>query len=104
MQEERRLAKVARKNHPEDVKARVRKKVGSLAELARQKGVSTSVIRAALIRPQPTGNRHIAECLGQGLHEIWPEWYDIDGNRITQTGRKSNSRPRVAHCPKKRAA
>lgn len=95
----------ARKNHPEDIKAKVRKKVGSLAELARQRKVSTSVIRAALIRPQPTGNRIIAECLGCEMHEIWPEWYDAAGNRIpSPTVRKTSSRRGSAHCLKDRAA
>ena len=68
--------------HPEDVKAAVRKKVGSLASLARQHGVSDSVVRAALIRPQPTGNKIIAECLNVPLHKIWPEWYNTDGKRL----------------------
>lgn len=70
--------------HPEDVKAEVRKKVGSLAALARQHGVSSSVVRAALIRPQPTGNKIIAECLDVPLHKIWPDWYSEDGRRIPQ--------------------
>lgn len=72
----------AQNMHPEDVKAAVRKKFGSLAALARQNGVSDSVVRAALIRPQPTGNRIIAKCLELSVHELWPEWYDADGQRI----------------------
>ncbi|WP_188665651.1 MULTISPECIES: helix-turn-helix domain-containing protein [Terasakiella] len=68
--------------HPEDVKAAVRKKVGSMASLARCHGVSDSVVRAALIRPQPTGNKIIADCLGVPLHSLWPEWYSEDGRRI----------------------
>lgn len=95
---------VARKNHPEDIKAKVRKKVGSLAKLARQNDVSTSVIRAALIRPQPTGNRIIASCLGQELHDLWPEWYDAAGFRISKSSQKANRPPRVAECLKGRAA
>ncbi|NVJ92696.1 MAG: helix-turn-helix domain-containing protein [Methylocystaceae bacterium] len=69
--------------HPEDVKAAVRKKFGSLAELARQYGASDSVVRAALIRPQPTGNKLIADCLGCSLHHLWPEWYNEDDQRIS---------------------
>ncbi|WP_411576870.1 helix-turn-helix domain-containing protein [Terasakiella sp. A23] len=75
----------AHNTHPEDVKAAVRKKFGSLAALARQHGVSDSVVRAALIRPQPTGNRLIADCLGLPLHELWPEWYRDDGSRISSS-------------------
>ncbi|MBI1262982.1 MAG: transcriptional regulator [Rhizobiales bacterium] len=93
-----------RKSHPEDIKAAVRKKVGSLAELARQEGVSTSVIRSALIRPQPTGNRIIAKCLDRSLHDIWPEWYDAEGKRLYRTRRKISSRAHGGHCLKGRAA
>ncbi|MFZ2470214.1 MAG: helix-turn-helix domain-containing protein [Parvibaculum sedimenti] len=94
-----------RKSHPEDIKAEIRKKAGSMARLARQKKVSTSVIRAALIRPQPTGNRLIAEFLGREMHEIWPEWYDTHGNRIpSETAKKPTSGIRVGHCQKRRAA
>ncbi len=70
--------------HPEDVKAEVRKKVGSLAALARAHGVSDSVVRAALIRPQPTGNKIIAECLNVPVNKLWPEWYTSDGKRLPQ--------------------
>lgn len=79
--------KLAQNTHPEDVKAAVRKKIGSLAALARQHGVSDSVVRAALIRPQPTGNRIIADCLGRSLHQIWPQWYRADGSRIPSSRR-----------------
>lgn len=68
--------------HPEDVKAEVRKRAGSLAALAREYNVSDSVVRAALIRPQPSGNRVIAQCLELPMHNIWPEWYDKNERRI----------------------
>ena len=77
----------AENTHPEDVKAAVRKKIGSLAALARAHGVSDSVVRAALIRPQPTGNRIIADCLGLSLHELWPRWYNANGERISSSCR-----------------
>ncbi|WP_419799680.1 MAG: helix-turn-helix domain-containing protein [Terasakiella sp.] len=53
-----------------------------MASLARYHGVSDSVVRAALIRPQPTGNKIIADCLGVPLHSLWPEWYNEHGRRI----------------------
>ena len=68
--------------HAEDVKAAIRKICGSMSNLARDHNVSTSVIRAALIRPQPTGNRIIAARLGKSVHELWPEWFDESGARI----------------------
>lgn len=66
--------------HPEDIKAEIRKRCGSLAELARKHGVSQSVVQTALRRPQPTGNRIVAAALGRSVHEIWPQWFDEAGN------------------------
>lgn len=70
--------------HPEDVKADVRKTGLSLAELATHNGLAVSTLQAAIHRPQPSGNRAIARHLGKSLHEIWPEWFDGDGNRISR--------------------
>lgn len=78
------MPKAKSNQHPEDVKAAVRKTGISLAELARQNGLDVSTTRAALRRPQPSGNRVIAKRLGKKLHQIWPEWFDEAGNRITR--------------------
>lgn len=88
--------------HPEDIKASVRKKAGSLAALARQHGKPTSTVRKSLTKPLPAGNRVIAECLGLQLHELWPDWYDATGNRIRPSGKDRSSGPRPGHRQKRR--
>lgn len=72
-----------RNKHPEDIKAAVRKTGISLAELARRNGISDSSARKALYLPRPGGNRVIAEYLKKPVHDIWPEWFDKHGNRIS---------------------
>lgn len=92
-----------RNKHPEDIKAAIRKRVGTMAELARQHGVHSSTVICAISRPQPTGNRIIAELLGLSLFELWPEWFDADGNRrLSDTNRIA--RRRRSQCQKRRAA
>lgn len=87
--------------HPEDIKADVRKTGISLAELARRHGLDDSTTRAALRRPQPSGNRAIAKHLKKTLNELWPEWFDAGGNRIS--GPK-DTRPAVAKASQKEKA
>lgn len=88
--------------HPENIKAEVRKTGISLAELARRHGLNESTTRAALRRPQPSGNRAIARHLKKPLHKLWPEWFDAHGNRIT-AGRK-NTCATVGKASQKRKA
>ncbi|MGE0256966.1 MAG: transcriptional regulator [Alphaproteobacteria bacterium] len=90
--------------HPEDVKAAVRKTGISLSELARRNRVSPSTVHKALTEPHPTGNRAVAAYLGRSVHELWPDWYDRDGNRTRSTGQKNSSRPRAGHRQNARAA
>lgn len=89
--------------HAEDVKAAVRKKGISLARLARDNGLSDSAVRKALYGPIPRGNRAIAKHLKKPLHELWPEWFDKHGNRITIV-RKDTCGPVAKASQKARAA
>lgn len=86
------MAKAPTNWHAEDVKARVRKGYGTLEALADKRGVAGAVLRACLRRPVPRGNRIIAAALGKEVHEIWPDWYDADGNRRTTLRSDGNSR------------
>lgn len=82
-----------RNMHPEDVKAAVRKTGISLSSLGPRHGLAESTIRAAIVRPVPRGNRVIAKHLGRTVHEIWPEWFDEQGNRVTNNQKDSPTRP-----------
>ncbi|MEQ8739534.1 MAG: helix-turn-helix domain-containing protein [Hoeflea sp.] len=97
------MAQKARNADPNDLMAEIRKRIGSMSELARRHGVSTSTIRCATRRPQPTGNRIIAEFLGRSVHELWPEWFDADGNRRLSSPNRSAARSR-SQCQKREAA
>lgn len=90
--------------HPEDIKAAVRKTGISLAELARQNGLASVSGRRCLYEPVPRANRAIADHLGVPLHELWPEWFDEAGARIARFRRDSSSRPEPAQRQKGAAA
>lgn len=68
--------------HHEDIKAELRKRGGSLADIARQEGVS----RSALSRITRKGRsrrleKAIAQALGIQPEEIWPSRYPRNGNQ-----------------------
>lgn len=90
--------------HPEDVKARVRKTGVSLAELARRASVTPGTVNQSLYRPIPAGNRVIADHLGVPVQRIWPEWYDEEGNRRRDSGWTSITRTRAPQRQKRGCA
>ena len=92
-----------RNMHPEDVKAAVRKTGVTLSGLARDNGFSDSAGRKALYQPIPRVNRLIAKRLGKTVHEIWPEWFDSQGYRVTN-GRKDSPARRSMPSQKEEAA
>ena len=69
--------------HPADIKAAIQKKGSNLTEIALKAGLSESACRMALLYQfVPAGERAIATYLGKPLHEIWPNRYDRNDNRI----------------------
>lgn len=72
--------------HPEDIKAEIRKRGGTLAMLARSAGVSTQALSAALTaRTSERLERHIASFLSLTAQQIWPSRYDDFGHRMRFT-------------------
>lgn len=67
---------------PIDIKAALCHKFGTIAELARRTNVRENTLSASLIRPQPSGNFVIARSLGYTVHQLWPEWFGPDGQRL----------------------
>lgn len=65
--------------HPEDVKAAIRKKGTAIRDVATAAGVHPSALSHCLHYPVPAGNKAIADFLDRPLHEIWPKWFDEDG-------------------------
>jgi Ner family transcriptional regulator len=65
-----------------DIKARIEEKGSSLSAVAKSAGLHNSSCRQALRYPVPAANAAIAEFLGKKLHELWPLWFDQEGNRL----------------------
>jgi len=65
--------------HPEDIKANLRKLHSSMAEIARELGVSRATVGSVVkgMRSRRI-ERAIANKLGKTLHEVFPERYSKD--------------------------
>lgn len=69
--------------HAEDIKAAVRKRDTTLAQLARDAGLPKQVLSACLQgRVSERAERVIAEFLGVKPHLIWPSRYAKNGKRV----------------------
>ena len=69
--------------HPEDLKARLRKRFGSLRAFERQYGLPALCVQAAIRRPHRQAEAVIAAALDMPAARIWPSRYDARGNRLT---------------------
>ena len=74
--------------HHELIKAEIRMRGSTLAEVAEKHGLSLQVVSLALKKPSLSGEKAIADSLGMPLHKLWPKRWTEDGRRI---------RPRWAH-------
>ena len=82
--------------HPEDIKAAVRKRGTTLADLARQAGLQTHACQNALKQPHSYGEAVIARFLDIPAATLWPDRYDSDGNRLHGTRISTKCKPRRA--------
>lgn len=74
--------------HEADILAAVRKsKFRFLPAIAQRYGVSDAALRAAFRRPQRQAERVLSQALNIPLHELWPDRWDSQGNRLVQRGR-----------------
>lgn len=67
--------------HPEDIKAAVRKRGCTLADIARGAGMKDKALRLALVLPRAEAERVIARFLDLHPMTIWPSRYQSDGTR-----------------------
>lgn len=67
--------------HPEDLKATIRKRGSSVAELARAAGMTPQALGRVLDRPGKQGERTIAKFLSVSAQTIWPSRYHPNGRR-----------------------
>jgi Ner family transcriptional regulator len=69
--------------HPEDIKAEIRKRGATVAQLARNSGLSKQALGQCIERrASERGDQIIAEFLGVKPHQIWPSRYTAKGQRI----------------------
>ncbi|BBB13439.1 helix-turn-helix domain-containing protein [Sphingopyxis sp. FD7] len=69
--------------HPQDVRAEIRKRGGTLSSLAKQAGVSKQALGAAIDHRASEPIEHvIADFLDLKPHQIWPSRYNAKGRRI----------------------
>lgn len=73
------------------IKYQLRRKGSSLAQLARELGVSDSPVKNTKRVPYPRMERAIADALGLEPIDIWPERWNADGTPQRQ-------RPNRAEC------
>jgi len=64
---------------PELIKAAIRERGLSLAELSRQRGYARGAVRRALRAPWPAIEDVIADFIGVPAAEIWPDRYGPSG-------------------------
>jgi|WetSurMetagenome_2_1015567.scaffolds.fasta_scaffold153108_2 Ner family transcriptional regulator len=70
--------------HTEEIKAAIRIRAGTMANLARSWGYKSVAIRMCLFKPYPKLEKKIAEYLGVKPEQLWPSRYDSKGNSLHQ--------------------
>lgn len=88
--------------HPEDVKAALRKRGTSLAELARAHGVTISIPASALRRSLPKWEGIIAAALGMDPATIWPSRYAERAEKAALRARTSAEVAAARAMPRRR--
>ncbi len=93
--------------HPEDIKAALRKRYGSLRAICRTWGSNRAAISNALRDPAhsvPTEMR-IALALGVRPQELWPDRWGADGKALPRPSRyQARPKRRAGNSQKTRAA
>jgi Ner family transcriptional regulator len=64
------------------IRAELRRRGFRFKAMAEESGFSASTLRGALNKPSTNVNRYIAMILGVSTHELWPDWFDSDGELI----------------------
>lgn len=65
-----------------DIKAEINRGGSSLSDIAQNAGLDPSACSQALIYPIPRANAAIAAHLNKSLHELWPRWFDEQGDLV----------------------
>lgn len=73
--------------HPENIKAELRKKFGSMARFAAANSISLQSVSGALA--SPIGSSRVEQMIADGLqvqaHELWPDRWTSEGQKIDRS-------------------
>ncbi|MPW00102.1 helix-turn-helix domain-containing protein [Bombella apis] len=92
--------------HPEDIRAEIRKRFGSMAALGRHFGVSKTAVPNTINQPGYSAKmeQRLAEILGLKACEIWPSRYHRDGSPVSFRAERSVAARQNADLHKKSTA
>lgn len=62
--------------------AAIKRKGYTLERLAIENGLHKNTCKSALCHPYPKADRIISKFLSEPLHELWPDRYYVNGDRI----------------------
>ncbi len=69
-------------SHPEDLRAELRKKFGTLQSFEQAYGLPRLAASSCLRRPYEAAEIAIADALDRPAHHIWPSRYEPSGRRL----------------------
>lgn len=76
------------------IRAELRRRGYTFNKMAAASPFTASSLRAALSKPSTGVNAFIAATLNMSTHELWPDWFDADGDLIPVKYREKLSRQR----------
>ncbi len=76
------------------IRAELRRRGWTFKKLAEESGFDQRSFSAAFFKPSVKINTYIAKTLGVPVHELWPYWFDDDGDLIPAKYRRKLSRLR----------
>ena len=79
------------------IKAELQRRGFSFNKLAQESGFAAKSFSAALKKPSVKVNAYMARVIGIPVHELWPFWFDADGDLIPARYRRKLSRQRHAN-------
>lgn len=76
------------------IRAELRRRGWTFNRLAEESGFAPKSFSAAFSKPSVKINTYMANVLGIPVHELWPYWFDADGDLIPAKYRRKLSRQR----------
>jgi lambda repressor-like predicted transcriptional regulator len=76
------------------IRAELRRRGWTFSKLAKESGLDAKSFSAAFKKPSLKFNTYMAKVLGIPVHELWPYWFDADGDLIPAKYRRKLSRQR----------